>query len=73
MKNKTKLELEDLLPTDEEVAKWYDLNIDPNDATVSSGIYKFRLFLRDYIKLKLSPIQMNIGGFKYVEKKTLKS
>ena len=36
-----------MLPTDWEVAEWYDLNIDPNDATVSSAIYKFRLWLKD--------------------------
>ncbi len=38
------------LPTDEEVAKWYADNIDEKIATVSSSIYKFRLWLNDRIK-----------------------
>lgn len=51
-----------LLPTDEEVAKWYDENIDPNDSTVSSSIYKFRLFLRENIELKTEPKRYDLHG-----------
>lgn len=67
-----KLTKHDLLPTDAEVAKWYDECIDENIATVSSSIYKFRLFLDDYIENKLSPIKHNLNGFGYEEKRQLK-
>ena len=33
------------LPTDEEVGEWFDINIDNDSA--SSAIYKFRLWLND--------------------------
>ncbi len=59
-----------LLPTDEDVAKWYDENIDEKVATVSSSIYKFRLFLKEHIKAKIEPIKHNIGGFMYSEEIT---
>lgn len=66
-----KLTLEDFLPTDADVSQWYDLNIDPNDSTVSSSIYKFRLYMREYIAAKLEPKKHNIGGLEYTEKKRL--
>lgn len=66
-----KLTVEDLLPTDEEVSKWYDLTIDPNNASVSSSIYKFRLYMKDYITAKIEPKKHNVGGFVYEEKKSL--
>ena len=39
--------LKRVLPTDKECAEWHDLNIDDNDASVSSSIYKFRLWLQE--------------------------
>ena len=45
-----KFKISDFLPTDEEVAKWYEENIDESTATVSSSIYKFRLWLKDRVK-----------------------
>lgn len=68
MKTKTEKILA-LLPTDEEVAQWYDLNIDPNDSTVSSSIYKFRLFLKDNITKKLESIKHDLVGFEYSEER----
>lgn len=41
-----KRKLADILPTDEEVGKWFDENI-ATGCSASSGIYKFRLWLRD--------------------------
>lgn len=62
MKN---LEIPKLLPTDKEVEDWYNLNIDENTATVSSSIYKFRLFLKEHLEKKLEPKKHNIAGFLY--------
>lgn len=39
--------LKKTLPTDKECADWYDLNIDEDNATVSSSIYKFRVWLKE--------------------------
>ena len=38
------------LPTDAECEEWYDLNIDESIATVSSSIYKFRLWLKERLQ-----------------------
>lgn len=38
-----------ILPSDEECEKWYDENID-KDCSASSGIYKFRLWLKERLK-----------------------
>jgi len=66
-----KITAENILPTDQEVSDWYANNIDESIATVSSSIYKYRLWLKDYIKAKLEPIKHDIGGFEYREKKQL--
>jgi hypothetical protein len=65
------LKIEQLLPTDEEVAQWYDANIDDDIATVSSSIYKFRLWLKDRLLEQTKPIVHNIHGYLYEEKKKL--
>ena len=45
--------LSDLLPSDAETKNWYDDNID-EECSASSGIYKFRLWLNDYVKQQLN-------------------
>jgi len=38
----------DILPDDEQTAKWFDENIGLNeDCSASSGIYKFRMWLNE--------------------------
>ncbi len=38
-----------IIPTDKEAEKWFNENIDKK-CSASSGIYKFRLFLKNRIK-----------------------
>lgn len=58
-----------LLPNDKEVEDWYNDNIDESIASVSSSIYKFRLFLISHLSKKLEPVKHDIGGFEYTEEK----
>lgn len=70
---KEQITIDELLPSDAEVEQWYTDNIDEDIATVSSSIYKFRLYLKDRLMDKTKPVVHNIGGFLYEEKKVIKN
>lgn len=48
------MDSETMIPTDKEVSKWYDENID-KDCSASSAIYKFRQWLEEYKLLNNKP------------------
>jgi hypothetical protein len=72
LKKQFEVKIKELLPSDAEVEQWYADNIDEGTATVSSSIFKFRLWLADRLAEKTKPIVHNLHGFVYEEKKVIK-